>query len=76
MSHEEYVRKVLLMYWYASMYKSTFDHKELMGYLRSEEYRDNVITQAFLTALSNSSFEDKRKQIIENIIFSTKKIKN
>lgn len=73
---QEYVRKVLLMYWYASMYKSTFDHKELMGYLRSEEYRDNVITQAFLTALSNSSFEDKRKQIIENIIFSTKKIKN
>ena len=64
----EYVLKVLPMYRNASIYKSTYNHKEIVAFFQSEEYKtDIVIRMFFSTMLSDLSFVDKREQIIENM---------
>lgn len=61
---QEYVRKVLLMYWYVSMYKSTYEHKLIVDEIHSTEYGDNLMYKTFLTALDNTSFKEKRAKMI------------
>lgn len=63
---QEYVRKVLLMYWCVSMYKSTQEHKKIIEEVQSSTYKDNLMYQNFLTGLDNTSFDEKRKKILEN----------
>lgn len=65
---QEYVRKVILMYWYTSMYRNTYDHKELMSYLRSDEYKVDAATNTFLIALENKSFEERKRKIVETML--------
>lgn len=58
----EYVRKVLLMYWNASIYKSTYNHKEIVAFFQSEEYKTDIMIRMFFsTMLSDLSFVDKRE---------------
>jgi hypothetical protein len=57
---QEYVRKVLLMYWCVSMYKSIYDHKKIIEEVRSSGYKDNIMYRNFLTGLDNNSFNEKR----------------
>ena len=64
---QEYVRKVLLMYWCISMTKSTHTHKDIVAELQSDEYKGNLIYQTFLTGLDNTSFEEKRAKMLQNI---------
>lgn len=44
---QEYVRKVLLMYWCVSMGKSTNEHKVIMSEIQSPEYKDNFCIKIF-----------------------------
>lgn len=63
---QEYVRKVLLMYWCVSIYKTTYDHKTIIAEVQSEEYKGNLIYQHFLTGLDNTSFEEKRAKMLRD----------
>ena len=65
---QEYVRKVLLMYWFISMYKTTCDHKIIISEIRSAEYKENLIYQNFLIGLDNTSFEEKRTTMLKDTL--------
>lgn len=65
---QEYVRKVLLMYWYLSMCLKTEKHKDLIKIFLSEDYTKNYFYKSFLECLSNTSFEEKKTKIIETFI--------
>lgn len=65
---QEYVRKVLLIYWCISMYKSTQEHKKIIEEVQSPAYKDNLMYQNFLTGLDNTSFDEKRKKMLENTL--------
>lgn len=65
---QEYVRKVLLTYWCISMYKSTHEHKKIIEEVQSPAYKDNLMCQNFLAGLDNTSFEEKRTKMLENIL--------
>lgn len=73
---QEYVRKVLLMYWCISMYKSTQEHKEIVKELQSAEYKDNLMYKTFLTGLDNTSFEEKREKMLQDVFFQLFKKEN
>ena len=64
---QEYVRKVLLMYWWVSMYKVTYDHKAIIKEILSVEYKENLMYQSFLTGLDNMSFDEKRTKMLRDI---------
>lgn len=64
---QEYVRKVLLMYWCVSMYKTTYDHEEIIKEIQSPEYKENLMYQSFLTGLDNTSFDEKRAKMLKDI---------
>lgn len=65
---QEYVRKVLLMYWCVSMYKSTQEHKKIIEEVLSPAYKDNLMYQNFLTGLDNTPFDEKRTKMLENTL--------
>lgn len=65
---QEYVRKVLLMYWCVSLYKSTKDHKKIMAEVQAPGYKENLMYQNFLAGLDNTSFDEKRSKIISNAL--------
>lgn len=65
---QEYVRKVLLMYWCISMNKSTYDHKTIIGEVQSSEYKDNIMYRNFMTGLDNNSFDEKRTKILTDTL--------
>lgn len=65
---QEYVRKVLLMYWFASMGKKTFKHKEIIAYIQSKEYQENSMVKSFLIGLENLSFQEKKVRFLTNIL--------
>ena len=65
---QEYVRKVLLMYWCVSLKKSTFDHKLIMEEILSDQYKNDVMYISFLTCLGNSSFENKKLTLLKDIL--------
>ena len=65
---QEYVRKVLLMYWCVSLKKSTFDHKLIMEEILSDQYKNDVMYRSFLTCLGNSSFENKKLSLLKDIL--------
>lgn len=64
---QEYVRKVLLMYWCVSMYKTTCDHKTIIAEVQSAGYKNNIMYKSFLTGLDNTSFEEKRTKMLKDI---------
>lgn len=66
---QEYVRKVLLMYWFVSMNKSTYEHKEIIAEIQSTQYQENILYKHFLTGLDNTSFKEKRDKIIRDTFF-------
>ena len=70
---KEYVRKVLLMYWYVSITKSTFEHKEIVETIQSDEYKNNTFLKSFLVFLENVPIEKKRINIITDIVDSLTK---
>lgn len=70
---QEYVRKVLLMYWYISLNKSTCDHKTIVDEFKSKEYKDNIIYKNFLTSLKNQSYNETQKDIFKEILDLFKK---
>ena len=64
---QEYVRKVLLMYWFISSTKKTFIHEEIVNEFQSEIYDTKFEYCSFLTALNNVSFEQKQSEILIQI---------
>ena len=69
---QEYVRKVLLMYWCISMKKSTSEHKEIIAEVQSSEYKDDIMYKNFLTALGNVSFEEMRDRILKDTLHAVR----
>lgn len=65
---QEYVRKVLLMYWCVSMYKTTYKHEDIIKEIQSAEYKENLMYQSFLTGLDNTSFEEKHTKMLKDIL--------
>lgn len=65
---QEFVRKVLLMYWCVSMNKKTYNHKEIMAEIKSTEYKTNIIYRNFLVGLDNISFNEKRTKMLKETI--------
>lgn len=65
---QEYVRKVLLMYWCVSMYINSFDHKTIMEEVLAKDYKDNIMYRNFLTVLDNQSFEEKRAKMLRDTL--------
>lgn len=65
---QEYVRKILLMYWHTSMQISSFDHKAIIAYIHSEEYRNSILCKTFLTALENLTFKEIQSQMFNEIL--------
>lgn len=66
---QEYVRKVLLMYWCVSMHQTTYNHKDIIEEILSAEYKENLMYQSFLTGLDNTSFDEKRTKMLKDIFF-------
>lgn len=64
---QEYVRKVLLMYWFVSMHQTTYNHKDIIKEIQSAEYKENLMYQSFLTKLDNTSFDEKRTKMLKDI---------
>ena len=64
---QEYVRKVLLMYWCVSMRKDTYVHKDIMSEVNGNAYKEDVLYQNFLTGLDNTTFEEKRSKMLKDI---------
>lgn len=64
---QEYVRKVLLMYWFISINKSTYEHKDIIAEIQKDEYRENLLLQNFLVALGNTSFDEQRSKMLKDI---------
>lgn len=64
---QEYVRKVLLMYWCVSMHQTTYNHKDIIKEILSAEYKENSMYQSFLTGLDNTSFDKKRTKMLKDI---------
>lgn len=64
---QEYVRKVLLMYWFISTAKKTFVHKEIVNEFQLETYNTKFEYSTFLTTLNNTSFEQKQSEILIQI---------
>ena len=64
---QEYVRKVLLMYWFVSMNKSTYEHTKIITEMQSIQYRDNMLYKCFLTGLDNTSFKEKHDKMLSDI---------
>lgn len=63
---QEYVRKVLLMYWFISMYKSIYEHKSIIAEIQSSKYKEEPIYKHFITGLDNTSFKDKRIKMLKD----------
>lgn len=64
---QEYVRKVLLMYWFISTTKKTFIHKEIVNEFQLETYNTKFEYCTFLTTLNNISFEQKKSELLIQI---------
>lgn len=64
---QEYVRKVLLMYWYVSLYKTTYNHEDIIKEIQSAKYKENLMYQSFLTGLDNTPFGEKRTKMLKDI---------
>ena len=65
---QEYVRNVLLMYWYVSLNISSYEHKVIMAEIHSDNMRQKFMYNNFLIGLDNSSFKEKQaKMIFESI---------
>lgn len=67
---QEYVRKVLLMYWYISTCKKTFNHKEITNEFQSKIYNTKFEYCSFLTSLKNTSFKEKQNEILSQFFNS------
>lgn len=67
---QEFVRKVLLMYWCVSICKVTYEHKVIMKEIQSAEYKENILYQNFLTFLENTSFDEKHIKMVRDIFLS------
>lgn len=61
---QEYVRKVLIVYWSISLSKDTFDHKEIIAEIQSEKYSNNLLYKNFLIITDNASFEERKSQAL------------
>ena len=67
---QEYVRKVLLMYWYISVSIESSVHKQIIEQIQSDAIKDNAIYKSFLIALDAIPFEEKRQKILVESILS------
>ena len=65
---QEYVRKVLLMYWFVSMYIKSFDHQSIIAEIQSIKYKDNLMYKNYLTGLDNTTFEEKRTKMLSDTL--------
>lgn len=65
---QEYVRKVLLMYWCVAMGEASDEHEVIMSVIQSPEYKNKYMYKNFLTSLDNTSFDEKRKKILKDTI--------
>lgn len=63
---QEYVRKVLLMYWFVSLEQKTYYHKKIITKIQSAGYKREIMYQNFLTGLDNISFEEKSEKILKD----------
>lgn len=62
---QEYTWKVLLVYWITSVAIRETNHKRIMQYIHSEEYRTNVIIKSFVICLENVAFSERKGEIIK-----------
>ena len=65
---QEYVRKVLLMYWCVSMCKGTYLHKDIMDEIKGEGYKECILYQNFLTMFENTTFEEKKNKMLRDAL--------
>ena len=61
---QEYVRKVLLMYWIVSMNNEQPEHGEIIKEIQSQNYKNSIMYRNFLTAFDNTPFQEKRIKIL------------
>lgn len=61
---QEYVRKVLLMYWIVSMNNKQPEHGEIIKEIQSQNYKNSIMYRNFLTAFDNTPFQEKRIKIL------------
>ena len=59
---QEYVRNVLLMYWYVSLNVSSYEHKVIMAEIHSDNMRQKFMYNNFLIGLDNSSFKENKQK--------------
>lgn len=64
---QEYVRKVLLMYWCVSLRIDTYKHEDIMKEILSDNYNSHLMYKTFLTCLGNASFQDKQRELFKDI---------
>ena len=65
---QEYVRKVLLMYWFVSLQINTYKHEDIIAEIQSTGYKDHLMYRSFLTCLGNASFQDKKRDLLKDIL--------
>ena len=65
---QEFVRNVLLMYWYVSMNINSFEHKAIMAEIHSDNMHQKFMYNNFLIGLDNSSFKEKQAKMIFEFI--------
>lgn len=61
---QEFTRNVLLMYWYVSMNINSYDHKEIITEINSDNMNTKFMYNNFLIGLDNSSFKEKQEKMI------------
>ena len=65
---QEYVRNVLLMYWYISMNIDSYVHKDIIKEIQSDNVQQKFMYKNFLTGLDNTSFKEKQVKMIYDSI--------
>lgn len=65
---QEIVRKVLLVYWNISLKANTYNHKEIISIIMSDEYKNDTLNKIFLSVLENITFKEKKFKALEEIL--------
>ena len=65
---QEYVRKVLLMYWHISTNIQKSEHKLIVDEFQNDNYSKNISYKTFLEVLHKQSFQQTHQNIFQQIL--------
>jgi len=65
---QEYVRKVLLMYWYIFINIKTNEHKSIIAEFQKQDYKTKLTYISFLKVLELKTFDEKKDDILQAFI--------